>query len=56
MSRNEFKVFVDEMNDIYFSHDWIPEGNVTSTFFQEENEMPDSLKDRLAILIGEISA
>jgi hypothetical protein len=56
MTRLEFKVFVEEMNDIYFSHDWVPEGRVTATVFQEENEMPESLKYRLDNLIGELSA
>ena len=56
MNRAKFKEHVREMNDIYYSMDWIPEGRVTSTVFQEENEMPDSLKLRLINLIGELSA
>ncbi len=56
MNRNEFKVFVDEMNGIYFSMDWFALKVVDDEVFNGDREMPDSLKDQLAILIGEISA
>ena len=56
MNRNELKGFINRMNDIYYSIDWIPEGKVSYETFNEEHRMPDNLKDKLDTLIGEISA
>lgn len=56
MNRAKFKEHVREMNDIYYSMDWIPEGKISYEFFNEENTMPESLKMRLINLIGELSA
>jgi len=51
MRRGRFKEILHTMNDIYYSMDWIPEGDISYECFNEENSMPDSLKVRLATLI-----
>jgi len=52
MTRAGFKKFVEKVNSIYYSMDWIPDGDVTDEVFNEENEMPENLKLQLIKLVG----
>jgi len=54
MTREMFKKFVKEINNIYYSMEWIPEGNVSDEIFEEENEMPENLKVLLVKLVYDI--
>jgi len=54
MTRERFKELVHAMNDIYYSMDWIPEGDISYECFNEENHMPDSLRLRVVKLIKDL--